>query len=277
MKTPTSAQKQASAVAAACRAIEAAPEPPRLALLAKGARMSPFHFHRVFKKHAGLTPKAYAAARRAERVRASLTSGGTVTAAFHAAGYGSSGRFYAESTAVLGMTPRDFRAGGAGAVIRFGVGECGLGSILAAASVKGVCAILLGPDPDVLVKDLQDRFPKARLVGGDRAFERVMAAVVGMVERPGLGLRLPLDVRGTVFQRRVWAALRRIPAGSTATYSEIARRIGAPKSARAVAGACAANALAIAIPCHRVVRGDGALSGYRWGVERKRSLLARER
>jgi AraC family transcriptional regulator, regulatory protein of adaptative response / methylated-DNA-[protein]-cysteine methyltransferase len=162
------------------------------------------------------------------------------------------------------------------AAIRFAVGECSLGALLVATSDQGVCAILLGDDPDALVRDLQDRFPKARLIGGDTGFERLVARVVGFVERPALGFDLPLDVRGTAFQQRVWQALRAIPAGATATYRDIARRVGAPKAVRAVAQACAANALAVAIPCHRVVRTDGALSGYRWGVQRKRALLARE-
>jgi AraC family transcriptional regulator of adaptative response/methylated-DNA-[protein]-cysteine methyltransferase len=151
-----------------------------------------------------------------------------------------------------------------------------LGWILVAKSEKGVCAILLGDDPDALIHDLQDRFPRARLIGGDAEFETLIASVVGLIEAPGLGLDLPLDIRGTAFQQRVWAALRKIPPGTTATYGDIARRIGAPKSIRAVAGACAANALAVAIPCHRIVKSDGALSGYRWGVERKRALLDRE-
>jgi AraC family transcriptional regulator of adaptative response/methylated-DNA-[protein]-cysteine methyltransferase len=174
------------------------------------------------------------------------------------------------------MSPSHYRDGGAGAAIRFAVGECSLGSILVASSDKGVCAILMGDDPPALVRSLQDRFPKADLIGADAEFETVVAQVVGFVEAPGIGLDLPLDVRGTAFQQRVWRALREIPAGATASYSDIARKIGAPKATRAVAGACAANALAVAIPCHRVVRNDGALSGYRWGVERKRALLDRE-
>jgi AraC family transcriptional regulator of adaptative response/methylated-DNA-[protein]-cysteine methyltransferase len=177
---------------------------------------------------------------------------------------------------MLGMTPTDYRAGGLHAEIRFAVGECSLGSILVAKTSKGVCAILLGDEPEALVHDLQDRFPRATLLGGDEAFERIVAKVVGFVEAPALGLDLPLDVRGTAFQERVWQALREIPPGSTASYSEIAARVGAPKAGRAVAQACAANPLAVAIPCHRVVRQDGALSGYRWGVERKRTLLKRE-
>ena len=174
------------------------------------------------------------------------------------------------------MTPSRYRAGGAGADIAFAVGECSLGSILVARSERGVCAIFIGDDPDRLARDLQDRFPHARLVGSDPAFDQLVAQVVGFVEAPNLGLDLPLDVRGTAFQQRVWQAMGAIPAGTTMSYTELARRIGAPRSVRAVAAACAANLLAVAIPCHRVVRHDGALSGYRWGVERKRALLERE-
>jgi AraC family transcriptional regulator of adaptative response/methylated-DNA-[protein]-cysteine methyltransferase len=256
--------------------IEAAEEMPDLNALAEAAGMSRFHFHRVFKSITGLTPKAYAAAHRAQRVRNELSQSDTVTDAIYGAGFNSNGRFYATASEVLGMTPTAFRSGGTGASIRFAAGECSLGSILVAATGTGVCAILLGDDPGALVRDLQDRFPKARLIGGDEAFEQWVARVVGFVETPALGLDLPLDVRGTVFQQRVWQALREIPAGSTASYTEIAERIGSPKAVRAVAQACAANAIAVAIPCHRVVRQDGALSGYRWGVERKRALLDRE-
>jgi AraC family transcriptional regulator of adaptative response/methylated-DNA-[protein]-cysteine methyltransferase len=174
------------------------------------------------------------------------------------------------------MTPSDYRDGGARTDIRFAVGECSLGSILVARSERGVCAILLGDDPDALAHDLQDRFPRANLIGGDQQFEKLVSKVVGLVESPAVGLDLPLDIRGTAFQQRVWQALREIPAGSTASYLDIANRIGSPKSVRAVAQACGANALAVAIPCHRVVRTDGGLSGYRWGVERKQALLERE-
>jgi AraC family transcriptional regulator of adaptative response/methylated-DNA-[protein]-cysteine methyltransferase len=270
------AVKHGAAVAKACRLIETADELPNLERLAAAAGMSPFHFHRVFKAATGVTPKAYAAAHRAQRVRENLPNSATVTDAIYDAGFNSAGRFYANSSAVLGMTPTKFRAGGSGAAIRFAVGECSLGSILVATTDKGICAIFLGDDPDTLVRDLQERFPKAKLLGGDRDFEQWMAKVVGFVEAPQLGLDLPLDVRGTAFQQRVWQALQKIPAGSTASYTEIARRVGAPTAVRAVASACASNAIAVAIPCHRVVRTDGALSGYRWGVSRKRALLARE-
>ncbi len=245
--------------------------------MAAQAGLSPWHFHRVFKAETGLTPKAYAAAFRARRLREALdAAGGSVTDAIYDAGFNSSSRYYETAGQVLGMRARDYRAGGAGAVIRFAVGQCALGAILVAQSRLGLCAILLGDDPDRLVRDLQDQFPRAELIGGDAGFERLVARVVGFVEAPAIGLDLPLDVRGTAFQQRVWQALREIPPGATASYAEIAARIGAPKAARAVARACGANSLAVAIPCHRVVRRDGDVSGYRWGVERKRELLRRE-
>ena len=273
---PALAEQRAVAVAKACRLIEQADEVPGLEALAAAAGMSRFHFHRVFRSVTGVTPKAYAAAHRAGRVRDELTRQATVTDAIYGAGFNSNGRFYAAAPGVLGMTPTRFRSGGAGESIHFAVGECSLGSVLVAATDKGVCAIMLGDDPDGLVRTLQDRFAKARLVGGDAGFERLVAKVVGLVEAPAAAMELPLDVRGTAFQQRVWQALRKIPAGSTASYADIARRIGAPKAVRAVAQACGANPVAIAIPCHRVVRRDGELSGYRWGVERKRALLDRE-
>ncbi|HUG26037.1 bifunctional DNA-binding transcriptional regulator/O6-methylguanine-DNA methyltransferase Ada [Piscinibacter sp.] len=272
----TPAEQQAAKVAELCRFIESAEQAPTLDVLAQHAGLSAYHLHRVFKQVTGVTPKAYAAAHRAKRVREELDRSGTVTQAIYGAGYNSNGRFYEESGAVLGMTPTAWRAGGADTEIRFAIGQCSLGAILVAQSDVGVCAIGLGDDPEQLVRDLQDRFAHARLVGGDAGFERLVAQVVGFVEAPGLGLDLPLDVRGTAFQQRVWQALRQVPAGRTVSYTEIAQRIGAPSAVRAVAQACGANALAVAIPCHRVVRRDGALSGYRWGVERKRALLARE-
>ena len=273
---PSLLERQAAAIVSVCRRLESAKTVPALAELANDAGMSVFHFHRLFKTVMGLTPKAYAAAFRAKRVRKELKRGASVTDAIFAAGYNSNGRFYEKSNALLGMTPAKYRAGGVNTDIRFAIGECSLGPILVAASERGVCAILMGDDPDALALDLQDRFPRARLIGGDKSFERTVATVVGFVEAPAKGLNLPLDVRGTAFQQRVWQALQKIPAGATATYTEIAQRIGAPESVRAVAGACAANAIAVAIPCHRVVRSDGGLAGYRWGVERKQALLTRE-
>ena len=270
------AAENVAIVARACRLIEESEEEPSLADLAAAAGRSPSYFHRRFKAVTGLTPKDYAAANRASKVRESLVSGISVTEAIYDAGFNSSGRFYEKSTGMLGMTPSQYRTGGANEEIRFAVGETSLGTILVASSKKGVASILLGDDPNGLVRELQDRFPKARLIGADRNYEALVARVVGFIEVPQLGLDLPLDVRGTAFQRRVWQALQGVPIGQTVSYTEIARRIGSPHAVRAVAGACAANHLAVAIPCHRVVRNDGSLSGYAWGVERKQTLLTRE-
>jgi len=268
-------------VRTACRLIEAAietgDEPPSLSTLAAAAGLGPHHFHRLFKLALGVTPRAYAAAHRANRLRTGLPEAATVTAACYDAGYGSSGRLYAEAPGTLGMTPTAYRAGGAGAEIRFAVGESSLGAILVAATRRGVCAILLGDDPDALVRELQERFAKATLVGADAGFEETVAKAVGLVEAPATAAAgLPLDILGTAFQRRVWEALRAIPAGETRSYTMVASSLGVPGAVRAVARACAANPLAVAIPCHRVVRLDGDLAGYRWGIERKRTLLARE-
>jgi AraC family transcriptional regulator, regulatory protein of adaptative response / methylated-DNA-[protein]-cysteine methyltransferase len=265
-----------TAVASACRLIESSEHLPRVAELAAAAAMSRFHFQRVFKQVTGLTPQAYAREKRAERLRAHLHGGAPVTDAIYAAGFNSSGRFYEAADKALGMPARDYRNGGANTAIRFAVGQCSLGAILVAASERGVCAILLGDDPEGLTRDLEDRFPRARLELGDGDFQQWVARVVGLVEAPQVGCDLPLDIRGSAFEQRVWRALRDIPAGSTASYAQIAAAIGAPGSARAVARACSANPLAVAIPCHRVVRSDGGLSGYRWGVERKRALLDSE-
>ncbi|MHB2248121.1 bifunctional DNA-binding transcriptional regulator/O6-methylguanine-DNA methyltransferase Ada [Pseudomonas fitomaticsae] len=270
------AAQHAATVAAACRQIEASDSLPALNDLAETAGLSAFHFHRVFKAATGLTPKGYAAAHRSRRVRQRLADGGSVTEALYDAGFNSNSRFYEAADQVLGMKPGDFRAAGQNNDIRFAVGQCSLGAILVAQSERGICAILLGDDPHQLVCDLQDQFRRANLIGADAEFEQLIARVVGFIEAPAIGLDLPLDVRGTAFQERVWQALREIPVGGTASYADIALRIGSPKAVRAVAQACGANSLAVAIPCHRVVRSDGNLSGYRWGVERKRELLLRE-
>jgi AraC family transcriptional regulator of adaptative response/methylated-DNA-[protein]-cysteine methyltransferase len=269
------ADRNTRAIIKACRLIMAGGTPD-LDHIATQVGMSRFHFQRTFKRLSGITPKAFADALRAGRLREALTADTTITEAIFAAGFNSSGRFYAAADAMLGMTAKELRAGADGLKIRFGLGQTTLGAILVAATGRGVCSILLGDDPDVLLQDLQQRFPRAELVGGDADFEQWMAVVIGFVEAPVSGLTLPLDIHGTVFQQRVWQALREIPPGHTASYAGIAARIGEPKAARAVARACAANPVAVAIPCHRVVRQDGGLSGYRWGVERKRALLARE-
>jgi AraC family transcriptional regulator of adaptative response/methylated-DNA-[protein]-cysteine methyltransferase len=274
---PALAEERTRAVAKACRLIDESDERLSLETVAAAVGMSAFYFHRVFKSVTGLTPKAYSDARRGQRVRGELASAeNSVTGAVYGAGFNSSGPFYAVSDKLLGMTPSRFRDGGRGVAIRFAVGQCSLGAILVAATERGVCSILLGDEPESLVHDLEARFRHAELVGGDGDFEQLVAKVVGLVEAPRLGFDLPLDVRGTAFQQRVWQELTKIPAGSTASYTEIARHLGAPTAARAVAAACAANPIAVAIPCHRVVRTDGALSGYRWGIERKRELLGRE-
>jgi AraC family transcriptional regulator of adaptative response/methylated-DNA-[protein]-cysteine methyltransferase len=260
----------------ACRLIEQSDESLSLEKLADAVELSAGYFHRLFKATTGLTPKDYACAHRASRVREGLARGRSVTEAIYDAGFNSSSRFYEKSTGMLGMTPTRYREGGTNEEIRFAIGQSSLGAILVASSAKGVVAILIADDPDELARDLQDRFPKARLVGGDRDYEALVARVVGLVEAPTLGLDLPLDVRGTAFQQRVWQALQNIPLGKTASYADIAVQIGLPKAVRAVAGACAANNVAVAIPCHRVVRSDGSLSGYAWGVERKRRLLQAE-
>lgn len=271
------AHQQAAIVTRACRAIESADRMLALAELAEAAGLSPWHFHRVFKGATGLTPREYAAAHRAARVRGALRRTTTVTEAIYEAGFNSSARFYATSDEALGMTPGDYRAGGAGALVHFAVGACSLGSVLVAQTAKGICAILLGDDPGPLVDELQDRFPRAELVGGDEAFDQTVARVVALVDAPASRFDLPLDVRGTAFQQRVWRALREIPPGQTVSYAELASRIGQPRAVRAVAHACASNPVAVAIPCHRVVRRDGGLAGYRWGIERKQRLIERER
>ncbi|WP_035356523.1 bifunctional DNA-binding transcriptional regulator/O6-methylguanine-DNA methyltransferase Ada [Edaphobacter aggregans] len=273
---PSLAKRHAATIAKVCRMIETSEESPSLNKLAEYAGMSAFHLHRTFKAVTGLTPNGYAAAHRAHRVRAKLGNNQSVTDAIYDAGFNSNSCFYETSNAVLGMTPSNFRAGGANTDIHFAIGECSLGSILVAKSERGVCCILLGEDPALLIHDLQDQFPKANLIGDESRYEDLVAKVVGLIEKPGVGLDLPLDIRGTAFQQRVWKALQQIPVGSTASYADIAKQIGMPKAVRAVAQACGANTLAVAIPCHRVIRNDGALSGYRWGVERKRVLLDRE-
>jgi AraC family transcriptional regulator, regulatory protein of adaptative response / methylated-DNA-[protein]-cysteine methyltransferase len=273
---PSAEAENAAIVAKACRLIEQSDELPSLASLASAAGLSPSYFHRLFKIATGLTPKDYAIAHRTARIQNSLANAASVTEAIYGAGFNSSGRFYEKSTEMLGMTPTNYRAGGINEQIRFAVGESSLGPILVASSDKGIVSILIGDDPNELVQNLQDRFPKAQLIGGDRDYEAVVARVVGLVEAPGTGLELPLDVRGTAFQQRVWQALREIPPGRRTSYTDIALQIGLPKAVRAVAGACAANNIAVAIPCHRVVRSDGTVSGYAWGVERKRVLIERE-
>lgn len=274
---PSTREQQSALIAAACQQIQIASAAPSLQALADAAGMSRFHFHRLFKQITGLTPKAYAMAQRTARVQQELAQGSSVTDAIYAAGYNSNSRFYAKSSADLGMKPSAARHGGRNARIRFAVGQTSLGSVLVAATDLGICAVLLGDDPQTLLHDLQDRFRQAELVGGDPPFEQWVAQVIGLIESPGTGTDLPLDLQGTAFQQRVWQALRRIPPGTTVSYADLAAGLGAPKAVRAVAQACGANPIAVAIPCHRVIRTDGSVSGYRWGIQRKRALLERER
>jgi AraC family transcriptional regulator of adaptative response/methylated-DNA-[protein]-cysteine methyltransferase len=272
---PSLKTEHAAKVAKACRLIEQADEAPKLNEIAASVGLSPYHFHRIFKSIAGLTPKAYATAHRNKQVRDKLARSATVTKAIYESGYNSNGQFYATATDVLGMTPSAYRSGGNSAEIKFAIGECSLGGILVASTEKGICAIFFG-EPATLKRDLQKQFPRASLVAADRDFAQITDKVIAFVEEPGLGLDLPLDVQGTAFQHRVWVELRRIPLGSTASYAEVAKRIGQPSAARAVARACATNHIAVVIPCHRVIGSDGSLTGYRGGVHRKRALLDRE-
>jgi AraC family transcriptional regulator of adaptative response/methylated-DNA-[protein]-cysteine methyltransferase len=274
---PSLTQENAAKILKVCRFIERSEESPSLNKLAKCAGMSVFHLHRTFKAVTGLTPNGDAAAQRSNCVRTTLGKTQSVGDATYEAGFNSNSRFYETSNEVLGMTPTNVRYGGANTAIHFAIGECSFGSILVAESEHGVCAVFMADDPLSLIHDLQNQFPKANLVCYESGYEELVAKVVGLIEKPGVGLALPLDIRGTAFQQRVWKALQEIPVGSTASYTDIARLIGMPKAVRAVAQACGANSLAVAIPCHRVIRNDGALSGYRWGVERKRALLDRER
>ncbi len=266
----------ADKIGQACRMIEDAETPPSLEALATALGLSPFHFHRLFKSVVGITPKAYAAAHRAGRLRSGLVQDQTVTSAIYEAGFNSSGRFYENANAILGMTPNAFRKGGVNIAIKVTTASCAHGLVLVGATDKGICSILLGEDRDMLIADFVRRFPKAQVIAGDENFNAVVAEIIRFIEAPKRSLNLPLDVQGTAFQQRVWQALRAIPIGQTRSYAQVAESMGAPKSARAVAAACASNPIAVAIPCHRVVRGDGSLSGYRWGIERKRRLLSDE-
>ncbi len=263
-------------IARACRSIEEAERAPGLTELAQAAGLSPRQFHHRFKLALGMTPKEYAAAVRARRLRGGLRAAGTVTEAMYDSGFGSSSRLYEGADGLLGMAPARYRTGGAGESIRHAVVKTSLGRLLVAATERGLCMIELGDRAEALDARVAERFPKAELVGQDAGFADLVARVAALIEQPAAGADLPLDIRGTAFQQRVWRALAKIAPGKTASYGELATRIGAPGSARAVARACASNPLAVAIPCHRAVDGDGKLRGYRWGLARKRALLARE-
>ena len=276
---PPRAAREAQLVAKACKIIEQAETPPTLADLAHVVGSSPHHFHRLFKRITGVTPRAYGDAHRHERVKTSLAKGGLVTTTLYESGYNSSSRFYESTDGMLGMTPKSYRAGGAGEIIHHAIEPCTLGHVLVAFSGRGVCAILMGDEPQVLLQDLNGCFPKAVHHLADAARQSIVRQVIKLIERPRANedISLPLDIRGTVFQRRVWEALRKIPLGETINYSELALKLGIPKATRAVASACAANKLAVVVPCHRVVAKNGMVSGYRWGRERKLRLLKAER
>jgi AraC family transcriptional regulator of adaptative response/methylated-DNA-[protein]-cysteine methyltransferase len=275
-RAPGQQARHRALVLKACRLIDEAEEPPSLAELAGAAGLSPSYFHRVFKRIVGVTPKQYAMEQRLDRVRDNLRDSPTVTDAIYEAGFASSSSFYQEAAGRLGMKPSTYQKGGQGMRIRFAVAPCYLGWVLVAATDRGVCAIDLGETPETLQDRLRARFPEAELVEGDGEFAAWMACILAFLDAPHGSLDIPLDIVGTAFQRRVWMALREIVPGTTVSYGEIAARIAAPGAARAVAQACAANELAVAVPCHRVVRKDGQLGGYRWGSERKRRLLERE-
>ncbi len=271
-------QAHSEAIEAACRAIESAEAPPTLETLASSAGLSPYHFHRLFKARTGVTPAAYAAAVKDRRAKAALAEGASVTEAVYEAGYGSASRFYEQAKGRLGMAPKRFRDGAKGERIRFATAPCSLGHVLVGATDKGLCAVELGDGPESLVAEFTKRFFRAEAVSDDPELTKMVAAVVSLIDQPRThAADLPLDVRGTAFQQRVWEALRTIKPGETWTYAQLAEAIGAPKAVRAVGAACGANPVAVITPCHRVVGGNGKLTGYRWGVERKRTLLERER
>jgi AraC family transcriptional regulator of adaptative response/methylated-DNA-[protein]-cysteine methyltransferase len=276
---PPRSDREAALITEACRRIEAAAAPPKLLDLAGQAGVSPYYFHRLFKRVVGVTPRAYAATRRQNRAQQRLQEGSTVTESFYAAGFNSAARFYDSAPQMLGMKPSTYRRGGAGETIWHAVRRCSLGYVLVAAAERGLCSILFGDTQAELVAELKRRFPKAKLDTRRADFGAWVEQVIRFVDSSGREgrLDLPLDIRGTAFQRRVWEVLQQIPAGETASYAEVARRLGKPSAVRAVAGACAANLLAVAIPCHRVVASNGKLAGYRWGIERKRKLLEKER
>ena len=276
-KQLTAFQQHLSMVTKICRLIQSSESEINLTALAQKTELSPYYFHKVFKSITGLTPKSYFQAHRAKRIQTALDVDGSVTEAAYSAGFGSSGRFYETANQLLGMPPRSFQNGGTDIRIYFAIGECYLGSILVAATHVGVCTISLGDDPEILLNELKEQFPQAELIGGDDTFGQTIVQVIDFIESPKAQLKLPLDIQGSIFQKRVWQALQEIPSGTTVSYTQIAEKIGSPKAFRAVANACASNTLAIAIPCHRVVRSDGGLSGYRWGIERKRALLACEK
>ncbi len=269
-------QQQTQAILQACRAIEDQTERISLNDLAEKVGLSPHHFHRLFKDVTGVTPHDYFKARQIAQIGESIKNSTSVTEAIYDAGFSSSGRFYENTDAMLGMTPKAYKASGEGEHIRAGVKQSALGLVLVAATNKGICTIEFGQDAQQLMQTLRERFRNAVIVAQDAQFDSWLTTILSHLTLPKKALALPLDIRGTAFQQQVWNALQEIPLGSTVSYAQVANRIGKPKAVRAVATACASNVIALAIPCHRVVRGNGELSGYRWGVERKRQLLEQE-
>lgn len=271
------AQRRADTVTRVCRFIETHESEPSLEAMARHAGLSPSHLHRTFKRVTGVTPKRFAATVKAARARAALEQGQSVTEAMVGAGYSSSSRFHLAARTAFGLLPQELGRGGGDGPLTFGSGHSSLGVVLVACTERGVCAVLLGEHLGELESDLRKRFPRRECVASDSALAGLIAQVVATIETPAAGLNLPLDIQGSAFQRRVWDALRTIPAGTTTDYAALAGALGKPGAARAVASACAANPVAIGVPCHRVLRGDGGLAGYRWGLDRKRALLRRER
>jgi AraC family transcriptional regulator of adaptative response/methylated-DNA-[protein]-cysteine methyltransferase len=267
----------AAAIRAACELVEASEATPSLALLADRAGYARHHFLRLFKEITGVTPHSYASSVRARRLQASLAAGERVAEAVAGAGYGSESRVYGTPGKLLGMTPGVARRGGQGETIRIATATSALGPLMVGATASGVCFIGFAEDFDALEGDVRQRFPKARIEPAPEALADTIRAVVAFLDEPKAALALPLDLRGTAFQRRVWEALQAIPFGETRTYGQMAVAIGAPKAVRAVARACAQNHVSLAVPCHRVVGANGDLTGYRWGVPRKRALLAKEK
>ena len=273
----STASRHIAAIEKACALLRTSETIPSLGKLAAAAAISRFHFHRVFKQVTGATPRDYARTHRLGLLAQRLDAGEKVTEAIYASGFGSSSRAYEAAPAALGMTPGARRRAGDGETIRYVTVATPLGWALVAATGRGVCLTALGDDRERLAAMVRERFPAALLVAEDAALKDWAEQIVRFITDPGQTPDLPLDIRGTAFQTRVWRALQRIPLGRTATYTEIARALGRPKAVRAVAQACAANNLALLVPCHRVIREDGDLAGYRWGLERKRALLERER
>jgi len=261
----------------ACRSIEQSDTPLKLNDLAQEATLSPYHFHRLFKKIVGITPKQYSSRHQSHRFKESLTTSQSVTDAIYTAGYSSSSAAYNKRQDQLAMNPKAYRNGAAGITITYGLAECFLGWVIVAATERGICAIEFGDDPKTLPQQVQSRFLKARLQKAGSGFGSLIKEVVDFIKTPGNDFNIPLDIQGTAFQQQVWNVLRQIKPGGTVSYTEVAERIGNPNAIRAVAAACASNKLAVVIPCHRVISKDGKLSGYRWGVERKKMLLETER